>query len=164
MKICPILQAAALPSIVNAIAMRYSEKEIEIVKQRATCLRAECAWWDGYSCSENPAPLLKTRVELEDEIKLDIFKEGLKSDIEKVLSEKTGWGRIELKKRLFDMIDGAGLERTELYDIHSEKEVHQTHEVTPDGHRYPIDRTHDCTNEFCPSKAVKEDTSDDSKM
>ena len=151
MKTCPILQAAALPLINSALTRSYAEKNIRAIKQRATCLGADCAWWDGYSCSENPAPLLKTRVELEDEIKLDIFKEGLKSDIEKILSEKTGWGRIELKKRLFDMIDGAGLERTEIG-------------ITSDGHRYPIGRTHDCTNEFCPSKAVKEDTSDDSKM
>jgi len=34
------------------------------------------------------------------------FKDRLKTNIEILLNEKTGWGRVEVKNRLFNLIDG----------------------------------------------------------
>lgn len=34
------------------------------------------------------------------------LKNRLKFAVDKLLSEKTGWGRVELKQKLYDLIDG----------------------------------------------------------
>ena len=34
------------------------------------------------------------------------FKDRLKTNIQILLDEKTGWGRVEVKNRLFNLIDG----------------------------------------------------------
>ena len=39
---------------------------------------------------------------------LDIFRAQLKSGLEVLLGEKTGWGRVELLRRLIDLIDETG--------------------------------------------------------
>jgi len=39
---------------------------------------------------------------------LDIFRAQLKSNIELLLQEKTGWGRVELERRLAVLIDKTG--------------------------------------------------------
>lgn len=39
---------------------------------------------------------------------VDIFRTQLKSGLEVLLREKTGWGRVELLRRLTDLIDHTG--------------------------------------------------------
>ena len=41
-------------------------------------------------------------------LELDQFKAQLKSNIDLMLQEKTGWGRVELLRRLVDLIDETG--------------------------------------------------------
>ena len=40
------------------------------------------------------------------ETELDLFIKQFKTNIDLMLQEKTGWGRVELRRRLWELIDG----------------------------------------------------------
>lgn len=40
---------------------------------------------------------------------IDLFKIQFKSHIDLMLQEKTGWGRVELRRRLWELIDDTGV-------------------------------------------------------
>lgn len=41
-------------------------------------------------------------------LSLEIYRDLLRKAVEELLGEKTGWGRVELKQRLFNLIDTVG--------------------------------------------------------
>lgn len=68
------------------------------------CQNTDCGIWDDERecCSFNT----KTKmINVYEHAVLSRFRDRLKVNIDLLLAEKTGWGRVELKERLFNLVD-----------------------------------------------------------
>ena len=81
--------------------------EYKTVLMSKTCLETNCAMWDEERecCSFNTKPIVINKAEGKAD---DQYKTQLKQNIDILLNEKTGWGRVELKERLLSLIDITG--------------------------------------------------------
>jgi len=115
MKTCPLYIQSAIPHITEYGVSAQ-------VMNSVSCSGPDCAWWAKQGgCAVNPEPEIHLATE-DPTPPFDLYRMQLKRNVEILLEEKTGWGRVELKKRLVDLIEKTGLERTELFNIHSEKD------------------------------------------
>lgn len=69
------------------------------------CYNISCGIWDSERgcCSFNTKPLHINKYE---QATVSRIKDRLKVEVLHLLEGKTGWGRVELKSALFDLIDG----------------------------------------------------------
>lgn len=70
-----------------------------------SCVGYTCETFDKERecCSFNTKPIVINQYE---SAAISRIKDRFKVELLKILDEKTGWGRVELKQRLFDLIDG----------------------------------------------------------
>lgn len=70
-----------------------------------TCLGYVCEIWDEdrECCSYNSKVL---NITIYEKAAVSRIKDRIKVEILRMLEQKTGWGRVELKTALFDLVDG----------------------------------------------------------
>ena len=117
MKTCPLYIQSAIPHML-------SRRSYDQLMTYVACSGPDCAWWDGEDCAINPKPkvgIININEYLDPTPSFDLYKTQLIKNIEILLEEKTGWGRVDralthcqiflLKKKLYDLIETTGLER-----------------------------------------------------